>query len=195
MPRAWSARMRSARSSGRVPDRHRPVVIAGELLAEVDQRLELVGLEHGVLVLQDRRQAVETEAGVDVAGRQRLQLVVGVLVVLHEHEVPVLQEPLVLAAGQVVGRTEGRGRGRCTAPSTAHWDRPGRLPRSSPSGDTRRSARAGRRRRATARSPPRRGRARAPRRRRTPSPRCRRGRRRTTSSDSSHAKRIASALK
>ncbi len=38
---------------------------------------------------------------------QRSQLVVGVLVVLHEHEVPVLQEPLVLAAGQIVGGAEG----------------------------------------------------------------------------------------
>ena len=30
----------------------------------------------------------------------------GILVVLHEHEVPVLQEPLVLAAGEVLGGAE-----------------------------------------------------------------------------------------
>ena len=78
------------------------VALPRQLLAEVDQRLELVGLEHRLLALQDRRHAVEPEAGVDVARRQPHQVVVGILVVLHEDEVPELQEALVLAAGQVV---------------------------------------------------------------------------------------------
>ena len=46
--------------------------------------------------------AVEAQAGVDVLGGQRREGADRILVVLHEHEVPVLQEALVLAAGQVV---------------------------------------------------------------------------------------------
>ena len=79
---------------------------ARQLLAEPDQRQELVGLEHRRRVLQDRRHAVEPQAGVDVLLRQRRERVHRVLVVLHEDEVPVLQEALVLAAGQVVGLAE-----------------------------------------------------------------------------------------
>ena len=47
------------------------VAAAAELLAERDQRLELVGLEHRLLVLQDRREPVEAEPRVDVLGRER----------------------------------------------------------------------------------------------------------------------------
>ena len=82
------------------------VAAARELLAERDQRRELVGLEHRPLVLEDRREPVEPETGVDVLGRQRRQRVDRVLVELHEHEVPVLEEALVLAAGQIVGLAE-----------------------------------------------------------------------------------------
>ena len=53
--------------------------------------------------LLDERHAVEAQAGVDVLGRQRRQRPDRILVELHEDEVPVLQEALVLAAGQVVG--------------------------------------------------------------------------------------------
>ena len=49
------------------------VAAAGKLLAERDQRRELVGLEHRLLVLEDRGEAVEPEAGVDVLGRKRGQ--------------------------------------------------------------------------------------------------------------------------
>jgi hypothetical protein len=82
------------------------VAPAGELLAEVDQRLELVGLKDRRLALQDRGHAVEPHAGVDVARRQRLQVVGGTLVVLHEDEVPELQEALVLTARKIVGAAE-----------------------------------------------------------------------------------------
>src|SRR6202007_2547665 len=62
------------------------------------------------LVLQDRRQAIQAEAGVDVLGRQRLggrtPLGRDLLVVLHEHEVPVLEKALVAPAREIVGRTE-----------------------------------------------------------------------------------------
>ena len=50
-----------------------PVAAARELLAELDQRQELVGLEHRRLLLQDRRHAVEAEARVDVLGREGLE--------------------------------------------------------------------------------------------------------------------------
>ena len=56
-----------------------------------------------------------------------------VLVELHEDEVPVLQEALVLAAGQVVGACRSRGRGRGRAPSTGRTARSARPARSSPS--------------------------------------------------------------
>jgi hypothetical protein len=43
---------------------------ARQLLAQVDQGLELVGFEHRFLALQDRRHAVESQARVDVVGGQ-----------------------------------------------------------------------------------------------------------------------------
>ena len=76
-----------------------------ELLAERDQRRELVGLEHGRLALEDRRHPIEPEAGVDVVGRKRREHVDRVLVELHEHQVPVLEEALVVAAREIVGLT------------------------------------------------------------------------------------------
>ena len=82
------------------------VLAPRELLAELDQRRELVGLEHRLLVLEDRGEPVEPEAGVDVLGRQRRQRVDRVLVELHEHEVPVLQEALVVAAREIVRLAE-----------------------------------------------------------------------------------------
>src|SRR5207248_11516014 len=64
----------------------------------------LVRLEHRLLVLQDRRHPVEPEPRVDVVPRQRLErraaavdrIPTHPLVVLHEDEVPVLEEALVL---------------------------------------------------------------------------------------------------
>ena len=50
----------------------RAIAPAGELLAETDQRLELIGLEHRLLLLENRGQAVQPEAGVDVPSGQRL---------------------------------------------------------------------------------------------------------------------------
>ncbi len=82
------------------------VAPARELLAERDQRRELVGLEHRGLVLLDQRQPVQTEPGIDVLGRERRQRVHGVLVELHEDQIPVLEEALVVAARQVVGLAE-----------------------------------------------------------------------------------------
>ena len=82
------------------------VATTGELLPERDQRGELIGLEHRWLALEDRRHPVQAEARVDVLRRQRGQHVDRILVELHEHEVPVLEEALVVAAGQIVGLAE-----------------------------------------------------------------------------------------
>ena len=81
------------------------------------------------------------------SGRQRRARLVRrrPLVVLHEHEVPVLQEALVVAARQVLCRAVARRRGRGTAPSTARTARSARPARSSPSAGIARSARAIRR--------------------------------------------------
>ena len=103
MPRVWSARTRSARStSGLAAAR----ACRESCSPSADQRHELVGVEDARDALQDRREAVQAEAGVDVLRRQRRQRVHRVLLELHEHEVPVLEEALVVAAGQVVGLAE-----------------------------------------------------------------------------------------
>jgi hypothetical protein len=83
-----------------------PIAPAAHLLPELDQRPELVGLEDRGLALEDRGQAVEPEAGVDVLRRQRRQRVHRVLIELHEHEVPVLEETLVVAAREIVRLAE-----------------------------------------------------------------------------------------
>ena len=92
----------SSRASGRRGSaaRARRVGARGvrQLAAERDQRRELVGLEDRLDALLDQRHAVEAQAGVDVRRRQRRERARRVLVVLHEDEVPVLQEALVLAA-------------------------------------------------------------------------------------------------
>ena len=79
----------------------------GELLPQVDQRAELVGVEDRRHVLEDRRHAVEPHAGVDVPVGQGGERARGILVELHEHEVPELQEALGVVAGTVVGSAEG----------------------------------------------------------------------------------------
>ena len=139
---------RARRSGARRPASSRP---------SAHQRRELVGLEDRLGALLDQRHAVEAQARVDVRRRQRRQRARRVLVVLHEDEVPVLQEALVLAAGQVVRRRRTRRRGRGRARCTGRTGRSGRPARSSPSAGTGRSARAGRRPPPRPRSPPRPG--------------------------------------
>ncbi len=73
-----------------------------QLLPELDQRPEVVGLVDRRHVLQDRRHAVEPETGVDVLLGQLGQRAVLVQVVLHEHEVPELEEALRVVARQVL---------------------------------------------------------------------------------------------
>ena len=73
-----------------------PVGLAGDRLRRVDQRLHQVGLPHGVDALQQGEDALEPGAGVDRRLRQQRARAVGRLVVLHEHQVPELHEPVAV---------------------------------------------------------------------------------------------------
>ena len=145
---------------------------ARQLAPERHERRERVGLEDRVDALLDDRHPLQAEARVDVARRQRREALAAVgvrrQVVLREDEVPVLQEALVLAAGQVVGGAPVQA--AIDVQLAARPARPARArpARSSPSAGTGRSARAARRPTATPRSPPRPGRGRASRRPRRP---------------------------
>ena len=64
------------------------------------------GLEDGRDVLEDRRHPVDTEARVDVLRRQRGQRAVRVQLVLHEDEIPVLDDAIGVVAGPLVVAAE-----------------------------------------------------------------------------------------
>ena len=94
-------------------DPHRPgdraalrVPVARELLGEVDQRADEVGLEYGGDVLEDRRHPVEAHPGVDVSHRQLGDGAVLGEVVGHEDVVPELEEAVGVVAGALVGAAE-----------------------------------------------------------------------------------------
>ena len=91
-----------ARVVGQDPQRAVVGLAGGQVAPERHERQELVGLEDRVDALLDEGHAVEAQARVDVLGRQRGQGPDRILVVLHEDEVPVLQEALVVAAREVV---------------------------------------------------------------------------------------------
>ncbi len=68
-------------------------------------QLIAVGVVDRRNLLQDPRASLETEPRVDVLLRERHERAVGLQLVLHEDEVPELEEPLAArAAGQAVGR-------------------------------------------------------------------------------------------
>ena len=100
-------------------ERHRPAVIGqhahrlGGGLARAVPRArpgldlgdhvgERVGFIHGVDALGQRGDALEARAGVDARRRQRLEPAPFEHVVLQEDKVPVLEEPVALAAGRAV---------------------------------------------------------------------------------------------
>ncbi len=66
----------------------------------LDQRHEEIGLVVGLRVLQHRRKPLETGSGVDRGPRQRTHLPGGVTIVLHEHEVPDLDDVVAIAVDQ-----------------------------------------------------------------------------------------------
>ena len=80
----------------------RAVAAAGELLAQRKQGAEQVVLEDRRDALQQGGQPVEPRPGVDVLRRQRRERAVLTERVLHEDEVPVLEEALALAARSLV---------------------------------------------------------------------------------------------
>ena len=72
----------------------------------VHDRLVAVGLVDGAVrhVLDDRRQPLESHPRIDVLLRQRRQLPVRMLLVLHEDEVPDLEKAVAARAGRRAGR-------------------------------------------------------------------------------------------
>ena len=79
-----------------------PVVGTGDLLGERHERAKDVGLEVRRDALEDRGDALESHTGVDARLGQRVQGAVFGAVVLHEHEVPVLQIAVAVAADGAV---------------------------------------------------------------------------------------------
>ena len=123
---------------------------AGLLGDPAHDRLVAVGVEDRADVLQQHGAALEPEARVDVLLRQRRQRAVGGEVVLHEDEVPELEDSARSARSS--GRRSGRrsrtaARGRRRSRSTARTGRCRRPARSSRSAAARRCARAAGRRR------------------------------------------------
>jgi hypothetical protein len=77
------------------------VLPPGQLLTDPDQGREQVGLVHRRDVLHDARHPLEPHAGVDVLGGQLGQRPVRLELVLHEDEVPELEEALGVVARAV----------------------------------------------------------------------------------------------
>src|SRR5918999_271104 len=78
-----------------------PVAAPGELFAQLDHRAKVLGLEHRGDVLEDRRHAVEPHPRVDVLEGEVRERAVSLQLVLHEDEVPELDEPVGVVAGAV----------------------------------------------------------------------------------------------
>ena len=73
----------------------------------VDDRHEQVSVEDGIMALQERQDPLQPSTGVDVLARQVGQHAGGVTVVLHEDEVPELDEALLTAAtGPLAGEQQ-----------------------------------------------------------------------------------------
>ena len=98
-----AARVLGHRAQGAGDGRRGRRLDAGQLRAPGHQRHEEVGLEHVGDALGDAGDALEPHAGVDAALGQRREVAGLVHVVLHEHEVPVLEVAVAVAAGLAVG--------------------------------------------------------------------------------------------
>ena len=79
------------------------VARARPLLDLADHVAEGIGLEDAVHALRQGGDALHAGAGVDAGRGQRLQATALEHVVLHENEVPELQEPVAVAAGGALG--------------------------------------------------------------------------------------------
>ena len=85
------------------------VVAAGEFAGLGDDGGEQVGLVDVVLALQDDGGTFQPHAGVHAGGGKGRAVALGVLVVLHEHQVPQLNEPLAVAVGVAAVHLAGGG--------------------------------------------------------------------------------------
>ena len=83
---------------------------AGQVRDGADQGAEQVGVVVVVRALQDGGDALEAHAGVDRGLRQRMPLAGPDLLVLHEDEVPDLDEPVAV----LVGASPAGRRGCCS---------------------------------------------------------------------------------
>ena len=70
------------------------VALTKQLLCARHEASKEVGVIVGSRVLQDRHQALKTHPRIDMFRRERVQHTVGVTLVLNEHEIPQLDEPL-----------------------------------------------------------------------------------------------------
>ena len=79
--------------------------MARQFLRLVNQRQEQIGLVVGIDALQDRHDALEAHAGIDVLGGQRMQFRRAGALVLNEHQIPDFQEARAIAvdAAHVTG--------------------------------------------------------------------------------------------
>ncbi len=84
-----------------------PVGDPGDLLRGCDERPHHVGVPHRLGALEDGETALEPGAGVDARGGQGHELAVGPLVELHEHEVPDLDEPVLVDRRTTAGPVGG----------------------------------------------------------------------------------------
>ncbi len=82
------------------------VIDADDALCFGEDGEEDIGFENGALALEDHGDALEAAAGIDVFGGKAGAAAVGVLVELHEDEVPDFEEPIAVAdaGGASVGR-------------------------------------------------------------------------------------------
>ena len=77
-----------------------PEAMAGDPLRRLDEGGQHVGVEHRVDALEDREDPFEPGAGVDVLAGQFGVDALEAAAVLHEHQVPDLEEPLVATGGR-----------------------------------------------------------------------------------------------
>ena len=82
--------------------REAAVLDARDLLRGADERPEHIGVPDRLDALEHGEVAVEAGAGVDARRRERHEITVGLGVVLHEHEVPELDVPILVGGRAAV---------------------------------------------------------------------------------------------
>ena len=80
------------------------VLAAGEFLELADQAAEDVRIVVAGLALEYHAETLEAHSGIDVLCREGLQMAIGHTVVLHEHEVPYLDDLVVVRVDKLGAR-------------------------------------------------------------------------------------------